>query len=197
MLKFVDVIVIVNSDTKKCDLKRMARNNGSDYERSNWLYYTYLQNRMYKLLHPIIDLAWFDEDKSDIVQIIVKAINTNAHHLTIKTPIYLKKYRLPSTVTEPNGVDLVLQNYHTYAHREFARIDIQSVLNDFTNLRKLNTIYHIMKFNGETSDNCQILDKNEENNNRFKTDVTKIVEKSEFNDSDVSEYEMLYSILCD
>ena len=56
-----NALVIVDSDSRRCDERRAMRNEGSDVVRSGWQFYTELQNLMYSALYPeaVIDLAWF------------------------------------------------------------------------------------------------------------------------------------------
>lgn len=37
----VDVVAIIDSDTERCDDKRLLRNEGTDGMRSKWKYYTF------------------------------------------------------------------------------------------------------------------------------------------------------------
>lgn len=191
MRKHLDVIAIVDSDVVRCDRKRRLRNQGSDEERSTWLYYTYLQNRMYKLLYPFIDLAWFNDTSADTVQVIASTIERNIKNMKPRKPIYFKKFKYPTTVVDPCGVDLVLQNFHTYAHREFGRIDVQSVLDELSSLnqRSLNIMFPVVEMGAiHESENC-------EDYENFVQQSMQLIPKTEFNDNDESEFEML-EVMC-
>jgi hypothetical protein len=56
----VNDLILTNSNIDHVDILRTARAEGSDIERSNWKFYTPLQNLMYKTLYPeqCVDLAW-------------------------------------------------------------------------------------------------------------------------------------------
>lgn len=58
----INIVSVIDTNVERCDNARKLRNTGSDMERSNWKYYTTLQNRKERILHPFgyIDLAWFD-----------------------------------------------------------------------------------------------------------------------------------------
>lgn len=60
--KRINALAIIDSNVARCDDARRRRGSGSDRERSDWLFYTPLQNLMYSTLYPnaVIDLAWFD-----------------------------------------------------------------------------------------------------------------------------------------
>lgn len=193
---FLDVIAIINSDTEKCDAKRRFRNQGSDYERSNWLYYTYLQNRMYKLLYPFIDLAWFDDNKSDIVQMIANSIKTNMKMTKVKHPMCFKTYKLPSTVVDLNGIDPVLQNFHSYVYREHGRIDVQSPMDELSIMnQQLPVMYLPVMETEHYTDDAENGNDVDIKKNQLPY-VSQLQFKNEFDDNDESEYQMLYEIAC-
>lgn len=130
----LNVISLVDSNVTRCDDRRKIRGIGSDTERSTWKYYTYLQNRMYKRLHPYIDLAWFDvpyqTSNSDVRNALIVEFTKFKNRLNACQPAYRTRgveFALP--VVECSGSDLVLKNFSTFAYREFARQEVKRVRN--------------------------------------------------------------------
>jgi len=189
MRRWLDVIAIVNSDTVKCDNKRRLRNEGSDQERSEWLYYTYFLNRMYKILYNYIDLVWFENIDYDVVDVISASIREHLKDKLPIKPVHFMKFKYPNTVVSTDGIDLVLQNFHTHIHRDLGRINVSGILNDFqhSNDRQLNIFLPVQDLepDGQTEYH------NPEETIKYDCATLKI---TEFNNNDESEYDMLFSM---
>ncbi|KAE9530076.1 hypothetical protein AGLY_011538, partial [Aphis glycines] len=80
----VNVLVVIDSDVDRCNRKRILRNEGSDAVRSEWRFYTFLQNRMYSNLYNCIDLVWF-ENNEIVVPTIAKCIRDTITRDTVVT----------------------------------------------------------------------------------------------------------------
>lgn len=119
----LDTIAIIDSNLSRCDDVRASRNTGSDVERANWRFYTYLQNRMYKLLYPYIDLMWFDSEPMSCDDVII-SIATCLRSALKKFPQVRVKHHgrsdfaLPIPETEP---DFTLKNFMTFMYRDAVR----------------------------------------------------------------------------
>lgn len=133
----LDVVCIIDSNVDRCDRDRLYRNTGTDFVRSSWKFYTFMQNRMYKRLYRCIDLAWFDNDDMECGNIIVLIASCLKHALLSFPKIPQRHYGrvnycLPIPI-HPNN-DLTLRNYNTFVYREVirqkARYAVQSTEDD-------------------------------------------------------------------
>lgn len=129
----IDVLAIIDSDTERCDDKRLRRNHGTDPLRSQWKYYTYLQNRMYRNLYNCIDLCWFDytiHSKSAIIDTIAKHLKELLMSRPIEPVRYFKAFPLPATLNmNDDGTDYTLANYNTHLYRQAGRVSVARILN--------------------------------------------------------------------
>lgn len=118
----INTIALIDSDVHRCDNTRYLRGEGSDKERSQWKFYTYLQNLMYKELYPklVIDLAWFDDcDLSEVISGISKFLNSTLDILSQRPNLDyapLINRRLPTPKCDYN-----LINITTHAYRSVGR----------------------------------------------------------------------------
>lgn len=130
----INCIAIIDSNCRRCDDVRRRRNHGSDYERSNWKFYTPMQNMMYTVLYDgkIIDLAWFDQytNTNDVclgISMWLRDLLREIQSLTtIKIP-QLKMFNLP--LNFPN-VDYALQNFTTHTYRSVGRVGCKIINNE-------------------------------------------------------------------
>lgn len=85
----INTIVIIDSNIDRCDLTRKSRGIGSDNERSDWRFYTFFQNLMYKTLYPdsFIDLNWFSSETEDeVVHQLAMCLAETASDLASRIP---------------------------------------------------------------------------------------------------------------
>jgi hypothetical protein len=124
----INGIAIINTNINQVDDMRKARNEGSDAERSKWLFYTPLQNLMYQILYPgaIIDLATFyncglcTEDITDGIAAfldIVIRIKPGVWDAATAAKLHRLQFPLPAV-----PVDLTTRNIETYVNRSLRRI---------------------------------------------------------------------------
>lgn len=123
--KKINCIAFVDSNCARCDSVRSARNEGSDIQRSNWKFYTPMQNLMYSTLYEnrVIDMAWFDEFTTDqVCDGIAQWINdltVEISQLSINKMVPLRRYNLPINF---KNTDFALQNMTTHAYRSVGRV---------------------------------------------------------------------------
>lgn len=125
----INAVALIDSNVERCDALRARRGEGSDVERSQWKFYTPLQNLMYKELYPdcYIDIAWFDDyNTSDVVKsiaywltdMLVKVasnMKVNAPHIEFKLPVPKQ--------------DLNLNNVSTHVYRSKGRVEVKNLMN--------------------------------------------------------------------
>lgn len=121
--KHINCIVLIDTDTQRCDELRIQRNdNPTDVLRSTWKFYTYLQNLMYKTLYPdlYIDLAWFRHAETDVVvAALAKFFNFVLDYIVdhVKSNFMpFPKYSLPTIKHDYN-----LSNISVHAYRSIGR----------------------------------------------------------------------------
>lgn len=121
-------IAFIDTNVGRCDELHSLRNEATDRERASWLFYTPLQNLMYKTLYPesYIDMAWFDDITSSsdiIVNGIAKWLTNTLDEITnncggMNYPIVpLCQLKLPMI---PH--DYTLSNINTHMYRNIGRI---------------------------------------------------------------------------
>lgn len=129
-----NTLCIINSNSDKVDKLRSLRNVGSDVERSNWNYYTSMQNSMYKILYEnCIDLNKFEHYTNDcIIQSISIYINnffklyefdkkpSNTPFIKISLPMY------------EDLNDLVATNMTAHVNRQMRRVGCRYIINQAT-----------------------------------------------------------------
>lgn len=128
--RWLDVVCIIDSNIDRCDGARMRRNVGTDYERSNWKFYTFMQNRMYSVLHKCIDLVWFDSENMECAEVVV-VIATYLRNVVTKFPKLSQRHhgRMDFALPVPvNDVDFTLKNYSTFVYREIIRQSAQNTI---------------------------------------------------------------------
>lgn len=129
----INCIAFVDSNCARCDGLRRARNEGSDRERSNWKFYTPMQNAMYSVLHSgrVIDMAWFDEysiDETSLgISTWIKDLLRDMSSLTIDRYVPMKRHNLPINFPE---TDYSLANMTTHVYRSIGRIGCKILANE-------------------------------------------------------------------
>nr|AHW98275.1 GrBNV_gp44-like protein [Nilaparvata lugens endogenous nudivirus] len=132
----LNTVVFIDSNISRCDSLHRKRNVGSDMVRSEWKFYTILQNRMYSVLYPheCIDLAWFSACDSDImtamsmyVESVLDGLVERASRTIQQNNSILVRITPPTT-----SVDYTLANITTHTYRTLARIGCKSIVNAST-----------------------------------------------------------------
>lgn len=126
----LDIVCVIDSNLERCDADRLRRNEGTDYERSTWKFYTFMQNRMYRVLHRCIDLAWFDSENMDCNDIVIIVASCLKNTL-MKFPRQPRRHdgRVNFYLPVPtNGTDFTLRNYSTFVYREIIRQKAQELV---------------------------------------------------------------------
>lgn len=119
----INCVVIIDSDVDRCDQLRMQRSESSDYERSQWKFYTFFQNLMYKELYSglCIDLTMFKETETDVVvEGIADFCNMTLNNL-IETRVRPSPRPLPVGKLPTIACDYNLSNMETHIYRSVGR----------------------------------------------------------------------------
>ncbi|KAE9522046.1 hypothetical protein AGLY_017566 [Aphis glycines] len=130
----LDTVVIIDSNVARCDHTHMRRGEGTDLERANWKFYTFMQNRMYSVLYDHVDIAWFDGaggsiDNHGVVTLLAVWFKECLSKFPKRSGAWdMKKFKLPVSV--PVTVDLTLRNFHSFAYRAMIRERVKRVSTD-------------------------------------------------------------------
>uniref|UniRef100_A0A0C9RL27 PfdB protein n=1 Tax=Fopius arisanus TaxID=64838 RepID=A0A0C9RL27_9HYME len=141
--KKINCIVFIDSNCMRCDELRYKRNNGSDRERSQWRFYTPMQNMMYSVLYEgrVIDMAWFDNFTTDIVcqgiSMWISDLVNEMAKLNNQNNISLPKFHLPLNFPE---IDYSLENMKTHAYRSIGRIGCKIINNECDKKNMIDTL---------------------------------------------------------
>lgn len=120
----VNAVAFVDSNVARCDDARRRRGRGSDRERSDWLFYTPLQNLMYRTLYPDahVDVAWFDHADPDCVtQGIALWLSTTLERLKFAVPSDQRVVRVPFSLPVAFN-HLTLANVTAHMYRSMRRV---------------------------------------------------------------------------
>ena len=130
-----NALAIIDTDVERVDDRRRKRNESSDAQRSEWKFYTALQNRFYERLYPgaCINLVWFSsESTGDIVDGIASWLRGIVESLN-----YIVEPLPPLRMTQPlvryRHRDASLQNVRSYVYREHGRRAVKRVLGQEVN----------------------------------------------------------------
>lgn len=122
--KRINALAIIDSNVARCDDARRRRDCGSDRERSDWLFYTPLQNLMYSTLYPnaMIDLAWFDCTEAESVTSglalwISSALRRISQNVAPQSRVSYTPLRLPVAFR-----NLTLANVTSHMYRSLRRV---------------------------------------------------------------------------
>lgn len=134
----INAVAFIDSDVDRCNELRALRNQGSDQERSKWLFYTDLQNLMYRTLYPgsHIDMNWFNAPIDTVVNGVSKWLVQTLKEIVIvgrhaMKPVPLMPYKLPIL-----DHDYTLSNITTHVYRSMGRLACKKIKdpNDQTKL---------------------------------------------------------------
>lgn len=129
-------LAIIDSNVTRCNQRRARRNeSSSDVLRSQWAWYTPLQNIMYKKLYPNahIDLMWFDHGLQDnnsgyVFKAISKFICYVVGDLRQQKQ-QIESLPLPLCLKLPNNYsDYFLKNMSVHIDRNYARRECKKIL---------------------------------------------------------------------
>lgn len=132
-----NTITIIDTNIARCDSTRAARGQGSDVERSNMKYYTFLQNLMFVKIRDdgvnVFDLAEFDDGRTTVDAVIGGAARLlefalNYLNITNTIPATIPiddDYDIPSTI-QPQQT--LLNMYAVHGKREWARWICRTIL---------------------------------------------------------------------
>lgn len=132
----INAVAFVDSDVDRCNELRALRNQGSDQERSKWLFYTDLQNLMYRTLYPgaYIDMNWFNAPTDTVVNGVSKWLVQTLREISTTratAAVPLMPYKLPIL-----DHDYTLSNITTHVYRSLGRLACKKIKdpNDRTSL---------------------------------------------------------------
>lgn len=136
--KKINTIVLINSNVKKVDELRLHRNIGSDSLRSQWPFYTWIQNIFYKLMYDdlCIDLSHFPNDLSNdnIVDGLTKFFIYVGNYLqTTNTQIQTidaQQKRKKRYAKIPILFDYTKANISAYVFRHCKKAEIKGIINN-------------------------------------------------------------------
>lgn len=134
----INCIVLIDSDLNRCDRLHAKRNEGSDMERSKWLFYTPLQNLMYKTLYPEAHFDWAtlpENHHSDMIELLANTLNKAVDALACRigsislcgensdgSKMTRETIPLPSGSLPVSSQDLYLMNYTTHLYRSTGKV---------------------------------------------------------------------------
>lgn len=137
----VNCIVLIDSNLNRCDRLHAKRNEGSDMERSKWLFYTPLQNLMYQTLYPDAHFDWatlLDKDHSGMIDFLANTLNTVVDALAYRigsisldgenqeksngSKMTRDTIPLSSGSLPVSSQDLYLMNYTTHLYRSTGKV---------------------------------------------------------------------------
>lgn len=127
-----NILVLIDSDCKEVDNRRRLRNNGSDVERSNWGFYTLIQNIVYSKLYEnlYIDLNWFTCCKSDKIEGIVLFLEYSLNSLSGKVDkIFIEKCNSIDLEKSKLNVDYTTENMKSYISRIESKRECCKIIN--------------------------------------------------------------------
>lgn len=137
-------VVLINSNIDSVDMIRLKRNENSDGERSQWRFYTYYQNLMYKTLYPnqYIDLAWFDGYKNDqIIDGIVKYLEYALDRIEYKeSKLLVQMMQQPVRMPTMEDTSFLTLNYNAHAFRQMGRIKTKNITEKHDSLQYCNQV---------------------------------------------------------
>lgn len=116
-----NILVVIDSNYKRVDHRRQSRGEGQDVIRSNWGFYTLLQNIFYSLMYKdlCIDLAWFDNyNLSEIIEGLAQTMEYALNLLKCRKDEDICKYLLTYSISTPNiNIDYTTNNIQSYNYR--------------------------------------------------------------------------------
>lgn len=129
----INAVALVDSNVDRCDLLHETRDEGSDKERSRWLFYTPLQNLMYRVLYPhaVIDMMLFDGCAADEV---VAGVGDFMNDLlaTVSARPSCDLSAVPVNLAPPVvavwGRDLNEHNISAHVYRSIGRAGVKRIL---------------------------------------------------------------------
>lgn len=139
----INCLAFIDSNCLRCDNLRIQRNENNDRERSQWCFYTPMQNLMYSVLYEnrVIDMAWFDEFTIDEVcqgiSMWINELMIDISKLNILSNAPLSMYHLPINFS---NMDYALQNMTTHVHRCIGRVGCK-IINQ--SIDKRNFMLHL------------------------------------------------------
>lgn len=114
----LNILVLIDSDYKEVDERRFKRNHGSDQYRSNWGYYTLIQNIVYSNLYEdlFIDLNWFKMySKCDIIDGLVLFFEHALNFLNGReNKDFIEKYNSIELQKSKLDLDYTTENLKSY-----------------------------------------------------------------------------------
>lgn len=139
--KEINCIAIINTDYHKVDSIRRVRGIGSDMERCDWKFYTFLQNEFYKCLYPnsYIDLNDLCFESDDIIiaelanffEYVGKELRNNCS-MEIRKKLREINFKIPATELHYSTL-----NMKTHIYRSKLRAQRNAIVYN-TNQTQLN-----------------------------------------------------------
>lgn len=129
----INGVAFIDTNVERCDRLRAIRNEGSDVERSLWLFYTPLQNLMYQVLYPdaLIDMIWFDSCATDEV-VAGLADFMNDLLATVSARPSVDRRAIPINLAPPvvtvHGRDFNEHNIGEHVYRSIGRTGVKRIL---------------------------------------------------------------------
>lgn len=129
----INGVAFIDTNVERCDQLHATRNEGSDEERSRWLFYTPLQNLMYRVLYPdaVIDMNWFDDCAADeVVAGTADFMNDLLAIVSARPPVDRRAVpvNLAPPVVTVHGRDFNLHNIGAHVYRSIGRAGVKSIL---------------------------------------------------------------------
>lgn len=129
----INGVAFIDTNVERCDRLRTFRNEGSDEERSLWLFYTPLQNLMYQVLYPdaVIDMIWFDSCAVDEVVAGIADFMNDLLAMVSARPIVDRRvipFNLAPPVVTVHGRDFNEHNIGAHVYRSIGRTGVKSIL---------------------------------------------------------------------
>lgn len=129
----INGIAFIDSNVRRCDQMHTTRNEGSDKVRASWLFYTPLQNLMYKVLYPeaVIDMDWFNDATTDVVvegvSVFLNSLLSNTSKRTAAgEPTF--SVRLAPPIVSVHDQDFTMHNITTHVYRSVGRAGVKRIL---------------------------------------------------------------------
>lgn len=123
-------IALIDSRIELVENRMRKRNEGSDFERSNWECYVDFQNLFYSKCYPTIDLALFDEFTiSETIEGLVKFFEKIIIEIDSRDVDYSKINQLKSKILKYPILerDFCLQNMEVHVNRINKKADIREI----------------------------------------------------------------------
>lgn len=118
--KRFNILVLIDSNCKEVDERRRLRDEGSDTERSNWGFYTFIQNIVYSKLYEglFIDLSWFKCCKSDIIDGLVRFFEYSLNSIVGKADYaFIEKCNRIELEKSRINIDYATENMKSYVSK--------------------------------------------------------------------------------